>query len=241
MQRIYYFLRKIVLSPIVILAKLILGWKNMRLFGYPPYSMHIPSFVIASWRELADNVRKAKSNKHTSQNPAYFLLSEVIGYRVDSSYTNKGSFVDPLGNIYCYDHPHHGRITIGYDHSDEEYYTDWMSFKNSFDDSENLYYPFRALEISRKDLLFNLNKCKKEEIKHDNININLEKIIRDVIRFGYYEERRYYPDVPKSYRSILIYDETKDVYKRVALDGEVTSYSWYISKLADRFPLVYYN
>ena len=233
MQRIYYFLLKIVLSPFIILEKL--TGISIYLHRYLPYSIPIPSFALASLRELADNVRKAKSNKHTSKYPAYFLLSEVIGSKIDASYTNKGSFVDPLGNIYCYDHPHRGRITIGYDHSDEESYTDWMSFKNSFDDSENLYYPFRALEISRKDLLFNLNKCKKEEIKHNNININLEKILRDVIRFGYVGGP-VYPDCPTHYRSILIYDETKDVYKRVALDGEVTSNSWYISKVASKFP-----
>lgn len=236
MQRIYYFLLKIAFSPIIILAKL-MGLNIQLSNKYVINSIPIPSFALASLRELADNVRKAKSNKRTSKYPAYFLLSEVIGYRFDSSYTNKGSFVDPLGNIYSYNHPHHGRIAIGYDHSDEESYTDWMSFKNSFDDSENLYYPFRALEISRKDLLFNLNKCKKEEIKHDNININLEKIIREVIRFGY-DGGLVFNDVPKSYRSILIFDEKKDVYKRVDLDGEVRSNSWHISKVADRFPRV---
>lgn len=236
MQRTYYFLLKIILSPFVILEKLT-GFRIHYFLKYLPDPIPIPSFALASLRELADNVRKAKSNKRTSKYPAYFLLSEEIGYKYDGSYRNKGSFVDPLGNIYSYNHPHHGRITIGYDHSDEESYTDWMSFKNSFDDSENLYYPFRALEISRKDLLFNLNKCKKEEIKLDNININLEKIIRDVIRFGY-DGGLFIYDAPTYYRSILIYDETKDVYKRVALDGEITSYSWYISKVAHRFPII---
>ena len=222
MQRIYYFLLKIVLSPFIILEKL--TGISIYLHRYLPYSIPIPSFALASLRELADNVRKAKSNKHTSKYPAYFLLSRVMGYNYDASYTNIGSFVDPLGNIYCYDH------------SDVKSYTAGLkSFKYSFDDSENLYYPFCSLEIPRKDLLFNLNKCKKEEIKHNNININLEKILRDVIRFGYVGGP-VYPDCPTHYRSILIYDETKDVYKRVALDGEVTSNSWYISKVASKFP-----
>ena len=98
MQRIYYFLLKIVLSPFIILEKLT-GF-GIIYFRYLPDPIPIPSFALASLRELADNVRKAKSNKHTSKYPAYFLLSEVIGYKVDASYTNKGSFVDPLGNIY---------------------------------------------------------------------------------------------------------------------------------------------
>tara|TARA_B100000963_G_scaffold2210_1_gene1774 strand:+ start:1111 stop:1803 length:693 start_codon:yes stop_codon:yes gene_type:complete len=230
MQRTYYFLLKIILSPFLILEKLT-GFR-IYLLKYLPDSIPIPSFALASLRELADNIRKAKSNKHTSKYPAYFLLSEVIGSKFDASYTNKGSFVDPLGNIYSYDHSDNNL----YQHYKESC-SDWKSFKNSFDDSENLYYPFCSLEITRKDLLFNLNKCKKEEIKHDNININLEKIIRDVIRFGY-DGGLFIYDAPTYYRSILIYDETKDVYKRVALDGEVTSYSWHISKVADRFPIV---
>ena len=223
MQRIYYFLLKIVLSPFIILEKLT-GFGITYLLRHLPYSIPIPSFALASLRELADNVRKAKSNKHTSKYPAYFLISEIMGCNVAAIYTNVGCFVDPLGNIYCYDYS-------DFSHTYQK------SFKNSFDDSENIYYPYRALEISRKELLLYVNKCKKEEIKHDNININLEKILRDVIRFGY-DGGSVFPDCPTDYRYILIYDETKDVYKRIDLDGEVKSNSWYISKIANRFPRV---
>ncbi|MDG1014877.1 MAG: hypothetical protein P8O09_06650 [Flavobacteriaceae bacterium] len=79
-------------------------------------------------------------------------------------------------------------------------------------------------EISRGDLLRALSICKKEKTKHNNKEINLKKVVRNINRYGY--SALVYPPfvpVPVDYTYVLVFDENKDVYKRIRID-ETKSY-----------------
>ena len=85
-------------------------------------------------------------------------------------------------------------------------------------------------EISRGDLLRALSICKKEKTQHNNIEINLKKVVRNIKRYGY-KASWYYSDAPNHYTYVLVFDENKDVYKLIRIDESKSSYiSNFISK-----------
>ena len=229
MKKIFHFFLKIVLSPFLSLGR------RVSLFKPDPNLIPIPISLSATWSELVNQIRKANPNKNTSPSPNYFLHLEEKRANYDGRPIYKGSFIDPLGNVYSYDHSgSFGRAP-----------TNWRSFKNSIEDNEINEFDLASIvllplsqEISRKDLLININNSKKEITKYDNIEINLDKIVRSITRSGY-KSSLVYPDTPTSSSAILVYDEIKDIYKRIVLGGsDFTNNSSYISKLNKRLLLL---
>ena len=186
----------------------------------------VKSFLSAYWSELLNQIDKAKSKKHTSLYPTYYLYFSTFGHNYAGRLTDKGSLIDPLGNVYSYGHAGGS--------------SEAFNFKNSFEDSEldQLYFETEEVhqltqEISRGDLLRALSICKKEKTKHNNKEINLKKVVRNIKRYGYSASLLFTPyvPVPVDYTYVLVFDENKDVYKRIRIDGSKSSYiSNFISK-----------
>ena len=220
MRKIFHFFLKAVLRPFLP------SGAKVSLFKPDP----VKSFLSAYWSELLNQIDKAKSKKHTSLYPTYYLYFSTFGHEGFNVITDKGSLIDPLGNVYSYDHSKYGGFSDGT-------VTEAFNFKNSFEDSEldQLYFEMEEVhqltqEISRGDLLRALSICKKEKTKHNNKEINLKKVVRNIKRYGY-SASWYYSDVPVDYSYVLVFDENKDVYKRIRIDGSKSSYiSNFISK-----------
>lgn len=183
------------------------------------------SFLSAYWSELLNQINKAKSNNHKDLSPTYYLYFKTYGCEYGTVWHNKGRLIDPLGNVYSYDY------------SKEK--SEVFNFKNSFEDSElkQFYFEMEEVhqltqEISREDLLKVLSICKKEK-NNEKIEINLKQVIRNVKRYGY-NPRLNYPDAPEDFSYVLIYDENKDVYKRIITDRIKTSF---VSKFISKFKL----
>mgnify|MGYP006086461495 FL=1 len=213
MRKIFHFFLKTVLRPFLP------SGVKVSLFNPDP----VKSFLSAYWSELLNQIDKAKSKKHTSLYPTYYLYFSTFGHNYAGRLTDKGSLIDPLGNVYSYGHAGGS--------------SEAFNFKNSFEDSEldQLYFETEEVhqltqEISRGDLLRALSICKKEKTKHNNKEINLKKVVRNIKRYGY-SASWYYSDVPVDYSYVLVFDENKDVYKRIRIDGSKSSYiSNFISK-----------
>ena len=213
MRKIFHFFLKTVLRPFLP------SGVKVSLFNPDP----VKSFLSAYWSELLNQIDKAKSKKHTSLYPTYYLYFSTFGHNYAGRLTDKGSLIDPLGNVYSYGHAGGS--------------SEAFNFKNSFEDSEldQLYFEMEEVhqltqEISRGDLLRALSICKKEKTKHNNKEINLKKVVRNIKRYGY-SASWYYSDVPVDYSYVLVFDENKDVYKRIRIDGSKSSYiSNFISK-----------
>ena len=214
MRKIFHFFLKTVLRPFLP------SGVKVSLFNPDP----VKSFLSAYWSELLNQIDKAKSKKHTSLYPTYYLYFSTIDHW--GRLTDKGSLIDPLGNVYSYGHAGGS--------------SEAFNFKNSFEDSEldQLYFETEEVhqltqEISRGDLLRALSICKKEKTKHNNKEINLKKVVRNIKRYGYSASLLFTPfvPVPVDYTYILVFDENKDVYKRIRIDGSKSSYiSNFISK-----------
>ena len=207
MRKIFHFFLKAVLRPFLP------SGAKVSLFKPDP----VKSFLSAYWSELLNQIDKAKSKKHTSLYPTYYLYFSTFGHEgYAGRLTDKGSLIDPLGNVYSY-----GTVTEAF------------NFKNSFEDSEldQLYFEMEEVhqltqEISRGDLLRALSICKKEKTKHNNKEINLKKVVRNIKRYGYSASLLFTPfvPVPVDYTYVLVFDENKDVYKRIRIDGSKSSY-----------------
>ena len=214
MRKIFHFFLKAVLRPFLP------SGAKVSLFKPDP----VKSFLSAYWSELLNQIDKAKSKKHTSLYPTYYLYFSTIDHW--GRLTDKGSLIDPLGNVYSYGHAGGS--------------SEAFNFKNSFEDSEldQLYFEMEEVhqltqEISRGDLLRALSICKKEKTKHNNKEINLKKVVRNIKRYGYSASLLFTPyvPVPVDYTYVLVFDENKDVYKRIRIDGSKSSYiSNFISK-----------
>ena len=216
MRKIFHFFLKAVLRPFLP------SGAKVSLFKPDP----VKSFLSAYWSELLNQIDKAKSKKHTSLYPTYYLYFSTFGHNYAGRLTDKGSLIDPLGNVYSYGHAGGS--------------SEAFNFKNSFEDSEldQLYFETEEVhqltqEISRGDLLRALSICKKEKTKHNNKEINLKKVVRNIKRYGYSASLLFTPfvPVPVDYTYVLVFDENKDVYKRIRIDGSKSSYiSNFISK-----------
>ena len=205
MRKIFHFFLKAVLRPF-----LPAGAYNT--------TYALKSFLSAYWSELLNQIDKAKSKKHTSLYPTYYLYFSTFGHDYGGRLTDKGSLIDPLGNVYSYG------LAGG---SSEAF-----NFKNSFEDSELDLLDFEmeyvhqlTQEISRGDLLRALSICKKEKTKHNNKEINLKRVVRNIKRYGYnLRIQGHYADFPVDYTYVLVFDEDKDVYKRIRIDESKSSY-----------------
>ena len=209
MRKIFHFFLKTVLRPFLP------SGVKVSLFNPDP----VKSFLSAYWSELLNQIDKAKSKKHTSLYPTYYLYFSTFGHNYAGRLTDKGSLIDPLGNVYSYGHAGGS--------------SEAFNFKNSFEDSEldQLYFETEEVhqltqEISRGDLLRALSICKKEKTKHNNKEINLKKVVRNIKRYGYSASLLFTPfvPVPVDYTYVLVFDENKDVYKRIRIDGSKSSY-----------------
>jgi len=209
MRKIFHFFLKTVLRPFLP------SGVKVSLFNPDP----VKSFLSAYWSELLNQIDKAKSKKHTSLYPTYYLYFSTFGHEGFNVITDKGSLIDPLGNVYSYGHAGGS--------------SEAFNFKNSFEDSEldQLYFETEEVhqltqEISRGDLLRALSICKKEKTKHNNKEINLKKVVRNIKRYGYSASLLFTPfvPVPVDYTYVLVFDENKDVYKRIRIDGSKSSY-----------------
>ena len=205
MRKIFHFFLKAVLRPFLP------SGAKVSLFKPDP----VKSFLSAYWSELLNQIDKAKSKKHTSLYPTYYLYFSTFGHW--GRLTDKGSLID---------HSKYGGFSDGT-------VTEAFNFKNSFEDSEldQLYFEMEEVhqltqEISRGDLLRALSICKKEKTKHNNKEINLKKVVRNIKRYGYSASLLFTPfvPVPVDYTYVLVFDENKDVYKRIRIDGSKSSY-----------------
>ena len=107
-----------------------------------------------------------------------------------------------------------------------------FDFKNLIFDSIGVL----SQEVSRQELLKFIDNLKKKDTEH-NFKINLDEVIRDITESQYTLPLKIFGPVetPLNCSYILVYDETKDTYKRIVLELSGADYllnnSPYISKL----------
>ena len=204
----------------------------------------IPNTLTKSWNDLIKQLRIPDLNKKSSLYPPYFFYFHTQGFTgAAGKHSNYGSFIDPSGKISAYDYSGRFDKEVKLPHTNileerefnkfiENFPEDSINFdlKNFIFDSIHIL----SQEVSRQELLKFVDNLKKKDAEY-NFKINLEEVIRDITE-SQYKNILYSPvETPLNCSYILVYDETKDTYKRIVLELSGAAYllnnSPYISKL----------
>lgn len=239
------FVLKVLLMPFVVsldLVKCIVKFfKNDDLGGvYIP----IPNTLTKSWNDLIKQLRISNLNKKSSLYPTYFFYFHTEGFTgAVGKHSNYGSFIDPSGKISTYDYSErfNKEVKLPFTNILEE--RELNKFIENFPE-DSINFDFKNLifdsihilsqEVSRQELLKFVDNLKKKDAEH-NFKINLDEVIRDITESQYKNILCNRVEKPLNCSYILVYDETKDTYKRIVLELSGAAYllnnSPHISKL----------
>ena len=247
MKKLLHFSVLLVFLPFIVsldLVKCIVKFfKNDDLEGvYIP----IPNTLTKSWNDLIKQLRISNLNKKSSLYPPYFFYFETEGFTgAVGKHSNYGSFIDPSGEISEYDYSErfNKEVKLPFTNILEErelnkFIEDFPEDSINFDFKNLIFDSIGVLsqEVSRQELLKFIDNLKKKDTEH-NFKINLDEVIRDITESQYTLPLKIFGPVetPLNCSYILVYDETKDTYKRIVLELSGADYllnnSPYISKL----------
>ena len=245
MKKLLHFSVLLVFLPFIVsldLVKCIVKFfKNDDLEGvYIP----IPNTLTKSWNDLIKQLRISNLNKKSSLYPPYFFYFHTEGFSgYAAKHSNYGSFIDPSGKISAYDYSErfNKEVKLPFTNILEE--RELNKFIENFPE-DSINFDFKNLifdsihilsqEVSRQELLKFVDNLKKKDAEH-NFKINLDEVIRDITESQYKNILSNRVETPLNCSYILVYDETKDTYKRIVLELSGADYllnnSPYISKL----------
>jgi len=239
------FVFKLLLMPFVVsldLVKCIVKFfKNDHLEGW---NIPIPNTLTKSWNDLIKQLRIPDLNKKSSLYPPYFFYFQTEGFTgAAGKHSNYGSFIDPSGKISAYDYSGRFDKEVKLPHTNILEEREFNKFIENFPE-DSINFDFKNLifdsihslsqEVSRQELLKFVDNLKKKDAEY-NFKINLDEVIRDITESQYKLIDCSAVETPLNCSYILVYDETKDTYKRIVLELSGAAYllnnSPYISKL----------